>query len=557
MALLYIYQGPQEETTPLPDESFTRSVVDSFASEDAAYHGNKPPLFSDNEEEEDTPEERNFSANNKSTNVKRTRHHKTDYIPIEKHDPFYLIDVGNLVRRMSLWRQYFPHVRPFFAVKCNPNPIFIHLLFALGAGFDCASKEEVNLVLNTINHNEAWSQAVRDDTDYKAFKRLRLSPEEDIVFANPCKQVGDILFAKEKRVNFFTFDNEEELRKIAKCYPDAKLIIRIKTNDQNAVCAFSTKFGSTVHSNQAHNRNTAKTLLLLAKELGLEIYGVSFHVGSGNGDVQAYVSALHDAHAVFAMAAEIGFNLTVLDIGGGYPGLSEGGDRVLAAIAAAMNPVLEELFIKEGVHVLSEPGRFFTASTHALAVNVFASRTIPLAERENKAVVEKLRASDVPESVLRRLGVMGEYKNGKKADESTPAVPVLEEHQFYLNDGLYNSFNCILFDHAAPRLFVLPSDERWSLPAEPPVENDPTREEEEGETAPVTQRPAPLQLTTLFGPTCDSMDCILKQSLFPPLHIGDWLLAPDMGSYTVAAGCAFNGFATRRREYICSLDLDL
>lgn len=438
----------------------------------------------------------------------------------EAEDPFYMIDLGRVVEQMARWRHELPMVRPHFAVKCNPNLAIMEVLGALGAGFDCASKDEIHLVLD--NH-------------------LVDSPD-DIVFANPCKQLGDLREARACGVTYVTVDNVPEMEKIGRMLPSARAIIRIKTNDAAAKCAFSTKFGA--------GMDDVESLLQAARQHNVEVYGVSFHVGSGNGDQSAYVSALRDSYRVFQLAAGYGFNCTVLDIGGGYPGtepIPGSGETSFETIARAMRPVLEELFGGGDVTIISEPGRYFTAATHALAMNVFATRT--------------LRLSDVEKENCQA------FQNVVNMDEP-------EEYQYYVNDGLYHSFNCIVFDHAHPTLLLLNDGDGADDTAEGVASAavDDVDSEEEGEPtvdgAPtndslfvsawdrrrnLTRRP--LRITTIFGPTCDSMDCILKKQPFPEMKLGDWLLAPDMGSYTTAAGCPFNGFATRRREWVSSVAL--
>jgi ornithine decarboxylase len=434
----------------------------------------------------------------------------------EPEDPFYMIDLGRVVEQMARWRHELPMVRPHFAVKCNPNLAIMEVLGVLGAGFDCASKEEIHLVLDN---------------------RLVDSPD-DIIFANPCKQLGDLREACACGVTYVTVDNVAEMEKIGRMLPSARAIIRIKTNDGAAKCAFSTKFGAGL--------DDVESLLQAAQHFGVEVYGVSFHVGSGNGDQSAYVSAVRDAHRVFQMAARFGFNCTVLDIGGGYPGTvpeAGSGETSFETIARAMRPVLEELFGGGDVKIISEPGRYFTAATHALVMNVFAART--------------LRLSDVE-------------KEDCKAFQNVVNMDEPKEYQYYVNDGLYHSFNCIVFDHAHPTLLLL-NDGDGANVAECSG-NDAVDSEEEGETM-VDKVPTsdslfvsawdrcrspskrPLRITTIFGPTCDSMDCILKRQPFPEMKLGDWLLVPDMGSYTTAAGCPFNGFATRRREWVSSVAL--
>eukprot|EP00796_Vickermania_ingenoplastis_P012130 gene12130-8351_t len=393
-------------------------------------------------------------------------------------DPFYIIDFGRVMEQMARWRAALPMVRPYYAVKCNPFQPLLELLAALGAGFDCASKGEMELVKDLVEDRP-----------------------HSIIFANPCKRIGDLQTAVRLGVRYTTFDNEEELEKIAQHLPEAKAVLRLATDDSAAVCAFSTKFGA--------RRDVVPRLLQRAAALKVSISGVSFHVGSGNSDPSAYLAALRDAKETFALARQYGhLECNLLDIGGGYPGAPPGhfqphssaskkqageGSVSFEAIAAAMRPVLEKDF--SGMTIISEPGRFFTEASHALLMHVYARRIV---------------AHTKPD---------GTQEN---------------EYQYYVNDGLYHSFNCILYDHAHPHLLLLKDNE--------PVEGG-------------QQVPRALHLTSIFGPTCDSLDCILKQQPFPEMRVGDWLLAPDMGSYTTAAGCPFNGISTKRRVYVTSITL--
>lgn len=118
----------------------------------------------------------------------------------------------------------------------------------LGAGFDCASKNEIQKVLD-----------------------LGVSPDR-IIFANPCKQASYIKYAYKMGVEYMTFDNEHELYKIKDNHPNAKCVLRIITNDADAICRFSMKFGADMDS--------SLKLIETAVKLGLDLVGVSFHVSS-------------------------------------------------------------------------------------------------------------------------------------------------------------------------------------------------------------------------------------------------------------------------------------
>jgi ornithine decarboxylase len=167
-------------------------------------------------------------------------------------------------------------VEPFYAMKCNPDPVIVRLLATLGCGFDCATMGEINLVLNDLG----------SDLSFKP-KNLHV---ENLIYANPAKFQSHLEFATQNGVRMVTFDGEDELYKLAKVneeLPKGKklqLLLRITTNDEKSVCSFSNKFGCP--ASQGHE------LLEIAHGLGLDVIGVSFHVGSGCGDVAAYTTAL-------------------------------------------------------------------------------------------------------------------------------------------------------------------------------------------------------------------------------------------------------------------------
>jgi ornithine decarboxylase len=369
--------------------------------------------------------------------------------------PFYIVDLGVLVRKYEQWVELLPRVKPFYAVKCNPHPALIKVLAACGSGFDCASEGEIRQVL---------SYGVE---------------AERIIMANPCKPPSHIRAARSVGVSMMTFDNADELRKIHRHYPDAELVLRMLPDDSHSVMRFGSKFGAPP--------STWASLFQLASELKLKVTGVSFHVGSGCMSAKAFTEALRLARKVFDTAASYGYTLSLLDIGGGFPG-GENGGVTFPEIANAMRPTLDALFPPE-VTVIGEPGRYFASETHALAVSIYARRHI------------EPEAHDVP---------------GASADL---------RYLYYVNDGVYGSFNCIFFDHAHPT--PLPLNEPAAHAATFP--------------------------SNVFGPTCDSLDVIARNTALPELHVGDWLYFESMGAYTTAAASAFNGFKTTSMFYVYSV----
>ncbi|KAG8198884.1 hypothetical protein JTE90_015098 [Oedothorax gibbosus] len=357
---------------------------------------------------------------------------------MEQEEPFIVADLADIVYKFKLWKLKMPRVEPFYAVKCNSAPTVIHLLAALGTGFDCASKAEIESVLS-----------------------LGVEPSR-IIYANPCKTKGFIRHAANVGVKMMTFDNEMELHKVKAIHPDAELVIRIRVDDSSSVCQLGVKFGCNVKD--------VPHLLKVAKELDLNVIGVSFHVGSNCRDTSAYSSAIENCRQIFDLAADIGYHMDFLDIGGGFPGFN-GPYASFEEIAEVVADSLDEHFpIESGVKIIAEPGRFFVASAFTLCANIIAKR----------------------ETV---------------SEEGEPIS------MYYLNDGVYGSFNCLIFDHAE-------------------VEPVPL----------VDTKYRSVMKSSVWGPTCDSIDCILKTCHLPCMNVGEWVMFENMGAYTICAASTFNGF---------------
>lgn len=236
----------------------------------------------------------------------------------------------------------------YTAVKCNPDPYIIRLLASLGAGFDCASNNEIAQVLDTGG----------------------IDPS-NIIFANPCKAVSFIRNAAKKGVNLMTFDNADELYKIARAHPGARCVIRVLTDDSKSLCAFGIKFGAPLV--------TVPGLLAKAKELNLDVVGVSFHVGSGCYDPSVYMDAIMRARAVFDMGKEAGYVFTLLDVGGGFE------DARFEHAATVLTQAIDRYFPDRcGIKIIAEPGRFYVSKAFRLAANIIARRA-PLSATPSQA----------------------------------------------------------------------------------------------------------------------------------------------------------------------------
>lgn len=377
----------------------------------------------------------------------------------DKDDAFFIADLSDIVRKYKTWKRELPRVEPFYAVKCNDNAGVLSVLAELGTGFDCASKAEVSKIMG-----------------------LKVSPSR-VIYANPCKQSSHIRYAAKNDVALMTFDNISELHKVKANHPNAKLVVRILPPDgTKAQCELGMKFG-------AHPKDVPK-LLKTAKDLGLNVVGVSFHVGSGCYDPTAFPAAVASARAVFDMGETAGFHFDLLDIGGGFPG-QKSAKISFEAICGPLRSALDAYFPEsKGVRIIAEPGRFFVASAFTLAVNIIAKRA-----------------------------VVGE----EIADDYTSSGDVEPKFMYYVNDGVYGSFNCLLFDHAE----VVPQ----LVHAEEYADE-------------------PLFTCSIWGPTCDGIDCISDETQLPEMFSGDWLIFRDMGAYTMCAASSFNGMPKPRSYYV-------
>ena len=369
---------------------------------------------------------------------------------VPSDEPFYIVDMDKVVEQYNRWVEYLPDIQPYFAVKSNPDANIMRLLATLGCNFDCASKNEMANVLAIVENPDR------------------------IIFANPCKVSSHLKYACENKIAMMTFDCVEELEKIHNLYPDAQIVLRICVDDSNSKCKFNSKFGCPHH-------NILK-IFEKVKELRMNLMGFSFHVGSGCSDPRSYYTAIEDCSIAYAVAQDYGFDIRIIDIGGGFSGIDKNMNIRFADICDNIKKARADFFSDATLRFIAEPGRYFTEATHTLVMNVIAKKKEDAANAANAAAVIK----------------------------------------YYLNDGIYGSFNCIGYDHQTPELIpLLPRD------AEDKKYN-----------------------STFFGPTCDSLDCIYKDIPFYELNVGEWIYVRNFGSYTVSPSSSFNGFSVSNKKYI-------
>ncbi len=382
-------------------------------------------------------------------------------------DPFLIVNLGEIIRQYQKWNLHLPFIKPYYAVKCNPNLVILKLLYNLGCNFDCASKNEIAKIINLGESPDA--------------KTSNASLNDRIVFANPCKMISQIKYARAHDVDLVVFDDENELYKMKMFHSNAKLILRIKTDDTNSICKFNCKFGADIED--------VENLLIKALSLNLNVIGISFHVGSGCRNKTQYRTAIENCHKVYQIAKNLGIEIELIDVGGGFPGYSLKDEITFEEIAQVLNDSIQEYFYdKENekylVEFIAEPGRYMVASSHTLVLSIINKKI-----RVNKETQEK-------------------------------------EIIYYVNDSIYSTLNNIIHDH-----FVISNDNLF----------------------PFNERNEKKYKSTIFGPTCDSLDKITDNVMLPDLLCGEYLYVENLGAYTTAVNYdeeLFNGFNKPSIHYI-------
>jgi ornithine decarboxylase len=280
--------------------------------------------------------------------------------------PLFIIDAERVRAQYRRLAAALPGVALHYALKPLPHSSVINTLNAEGACFDLATNGEVDLV-----------------------RRLKIAPQR-CIHTHPIKRDSDIRTALAFGVRHFVIDNPDELRKFVKFRSRAALLIRVCFRSPAAVVDLSRKFGC--------DPEAVGELLRLAAELRIKIEGLSFHVGSQASDAAMVVKAIGVCRDLLPLAQQAGHDLSVLDIGGGYPveylGRALSIEEYCAPIMAALST------LPPAIRVIAEPGRYIAAPS-AIAVASVMGR----AERDG-------------------------------------------HWWYYLDDGLYGSYSGQMYDHA-------------------------------------------------------------------------------------------------------------
>lgn len=352
------------------------------------------------------------------------------FLKLGASTPILLIDLNRIVTQYVGLRQAFgPAVEIFFSVKANNHPQVIRTITDFGGGLDVASWPEVEL---------AFALGV---------------PPRLIAFSNPVKIPDDVTRAFAAGIRLFALDSSAEITKLARLAPGSDCYLRLRVDNRGSGWPLEGKFGA--------EEREALSLLIEAQRAGLNVVGLTFHVGSQCGNLRNWRNALAKCRRVWNQARAAGLQLRLLNLGGGLPARYSQSVPTAEAIG---NLVRERLAGFNGLErCLIEPGRYLVAEAGTLVASV-----IGRAVRDGETLV-------------------------------------------YLDVGLFNG--------------LMEAYECFWYPVETPDAVG-----------------RPLETVTLVGPTCDSVDVIVRRIRLPQLAIGDRVVFRSAGAYT-NSNERYNGFS--------------
>lgn len=257
------------------------------------------------------------------------------------HTPFLLLDPELVRIKARRFKAAMPRVQPHYALKANPHPMVIRTLIQEGVGFEIASIAELDML------------------------RKFSVPAKDIYYSNPIKSSEYLEYAARMGVEWYVMDCVDELRKIVRIKPDAKLYLRIDTQNLGSDWPLSGKFGASLPE--------SKEVIAEAVRLKADLAGVTFHVGSQCRNVDNWHIGIDNAKMVFDLMREEGLEPRLLNIGGGYPVRHVKPIPSIEKIGESVNAAIADL--PDSIRIMAEPGRFLVSDSAYYVCRVVGTAT--------------------------------------------------------------------------------------------------------------------------------------------------------------------------------------
>ncbi len=310
----------------------------------------------------------------------------------EHGTPLLCVSRSAVRRNYELLQSGLPGVEFYYAAKSNPNSTILRTLFELGCSVDVCSIGEMNAAFDA-----------------------GFVPEQ-MLHTHPCKTEANLMTCYNAGLRWFVYDNINELRKVRELTPDVTLLLRVAMTSTSSLINLSAKFGCAP--------SEAVGLLREARDLGMKVNGIAFHVGSQTLNPDDYDTALRTVRRIWDEAAAEGIELEVLDIGGGMPAPYRESVLSLEAYCDMVQQSLSTHFGDLPIRIIAEPGRVISAESTTLVTSVIGKSVRP---------------------------------NGIT--------------QYIIDDGLYGSFSGKIYDHVD---FTILAEDQADRPTYPCVVAGPT-----------------------------------------------------------------------------------
>lgn len=254
--------------------------------------------------------------------------------------PNIVINLNTIKKNFIKLRDSFPYARIYYAMKANPGEPVLKLLAEMGSNFDIASRYELDKILSL------------------GVESFRLS------YGNTIKKPRDIKYFYEKGVRLFATDSKDDLKAIAENAPGSKVYVRVLVETSaTADWPLSRKFGC--HPDMAYD------LIVMARDLGLVPYGISFHVGSQQRDIGQWNDAIAKTKYLFtSLEEEEGIKLSMINMGGGFPASYIDPTNELSEYASEITRYLSDDFGDDIPEIILEPGRSLVGDSGILTSEV-------------------------------------------------------------------------------------------------------------------------------------------------------------------------------------------
>jgi ornithine decarboxylase len=239
--------------------------------------------------------------------------------------PYLVIDLQEIANNYQTLTSELPDTQIYYAVKANPASEILKSLVKLGSRFDAASIPEIQACL------DAGAQP------------------QQISFGNTIKKAVDIETAYRLGIRLFAFDSLQELEKLAKYAPGSQIYCRLLMECPGAEWPLSRKFGCEV--------DMAKDLIICSARMGLEPYGLSFHVGSQQLDISQWDMGIATTASIFKDLADMGIELKMVNLGGGFPAHYLTPIEKTSCYTKAIKSALIKYFGRSQPITMLEPGR--------------------------------------------------------------------------------------------------------------------------------------------------------------------------------------------------------